>query len=107
MATWPGTLPDYVMQSGFSETLPNNVIRTKMEVGPPKMRRRGTAAPRPMKWKLYMTTAQVATLRFWPVRGTGPVFWRGPGAPANFSWAPGPAFDLKPIARQPLYSPAP
>lgn len=60
MATWPGTIPAYILQDGFSETLPDNTIRSKMEVGPPKMRRRGTGAPRVIPSKQYMTAAQVA-----------------------------------------------
>lgn len=59
MASWPGTLPQYLLQDGFSETLPNNSIRSKMEIGPPKMRRRGTGAPRLIPGKQYMTAAQV------------------------------------------------
>ena len=60
MPSWPGTLSSYVLQDGFSETLPNNTIRSKMAVGPPKMRRRGTGAPRSIPSKQYMTAAQVA-----------------------------------------------
>ena len=60
MATWPGTLSAFILQDGFSETLPNNTIRSKMDVGPPKMRRRGTGAPRPVTGKQYMTAGQVA-----------------------------------------------
>ena len=59
MATWPGTLSQYILQDGFSETLPNNTIRSKMGVGPPKMRRRGTGAPRSIPSKQYMTAAKV------------------------------------------------
>ena len=61
MAAWPVTLPDYVMQSNFVETLPNNVIKTQMEVGPAKLRRRSSSAAEPFKSNMYMTTAQVAT----------------------------------------------
>jgi hypothetical protein len=49
------------MQQGFKESPPDNTIRTKMEVGPPKMRRRGTGAPRPINGQCYMTAAQVVT----------------------------------------------
>jgi hypothetical protein len=61
MATWPESLPDYLMQGGYSEKLPNNVIRTKMDIGPAKMRRRSTAAPRPIMGQMHMSKAQVAT----------------------------------------------
>ena len=61
MATWPGTLPDDFLVDAFSETLPDNTIRSKVEYGPAKLRRRATAAVRPIEGQLYMTTAQVAT----------------------------------------------
>jgi len=61
MPTWPASLPDDFLQSGFSETLPDNVLRSKMDIGPPKTRRRSTAAPRPIAGQQLMTTAQVAT----------------------------------------------
>ena len=61
MPTWPPALPDYVLKDGFSEKLPDNTIRSKMGVGPPKMRRRGTGAPRPITVQQYMTATQVAT----------------------------------------------
>jgi len=60
MATWPGTLPDNFLQDNFSEKVPENVIRTPMDIGPPKMRQRSTAASRPISGNAYMTTAQVA-----------------------------------------------
>jgi len=62
MATWPATLPALLQISGLSETPPNNVIRTKMEIGPAKMRRRSTSGPRPISGEQILTTAQVATL---------------------------------------------
>lgn len=61
MATWPTSLPDNFLASAYSESPPDNTIRTKMDVGPPKMRRRGTAAARPIRGTLLMTDAQLAT----------------------------------------------
>lgn len=65
MATWPGTLPgfDEILADGYRETAPQNVIRTEMETGPAKVRRRGTAAPEMVSGTMLLTTAQVATLR--------------------------------------------
>lgn len=45
MAVWPAGLPQKINQSGFGETLPDNVIRQDMEVGPSKIRRRDVSAP--------------------------------------------------------------
>jgi hypothetical protein len=61
MATWPVSLPSYFMQGGYSEMLPKNIIKTKMEIGPPKMRRRSTTGPRPISGQLHMDAAQVVT----------------------------------------------
>ena len=37
MPTWPNTLPVSPLLDGFSETLPETLIRTKMETGPDKV----------------------------------------------------------------------
>ena len=58
-AAWPATLPQTPLQKSFSESLPDNVIRTKMGVGPTKVRRRYTSGVRPMSFNMKMTSAQV------------------------------------------------
>lgn len=60
MATWPSALQ--VNRQGFKETPPDRLIRTQMETGADKLRRRFTNAPRPLNFKLFLTDAQVATL---------------------------------------------
>jgi hypothetical protein len=60
MATWP-TLPAPIINS-YSETLPDNVIRTSMDKGPAKVRRRTTANTAAMQYAMVLTAAQVATL---------------------------------------------
>lgn len=60
MPTWPGTLPQLVLTRGFSETAPWAVLRTDMDTGPAKTRRRSTAAPRPLSAQIKVTKAQVA-----------------------------------------------
>ncbi len=62
MASWPGTLPSAPLANSFIETLPDLAIRTEMDVGPAKMRRRSTAGPRPCQMSFLMTAAQVAAL---------------------------------------------
>ncbi len=32
---WPGTLSNHILIDGYSETAPNNMIRSKMDEGPP------------------------------------------------------------------------
>lgn len=60
MPTWPVTLPQLPLQDGFSEKRPKNVIRTSMDQGKAKTRRRYTAGVRNFTVQLFMTTAQVA-----------------------------------------------
>lgn len=62
MPSWPATLPDYVMADGYSESAPDNTIRSDMDVGPSKARRRGTSAPVPIVARLRLTAAQRAAL---------------------------------------------
>lgn len=42
---YPSTLPELSLVDGFSATLPDNLVRTQMEVGEAKVRRRSTVAP--------------------------------------------------------------
>lgn len=59
--TWPSTLPQAPLLSGFRETPPDNLLRTEMDVGPAKTRRRTTSSPRPVEWPCLMSLAQVNT----------------------------------------------
>jgi len=84
MATWPATLPQVLQVSGFEETLGAFTIRTQMDAGPAKQRRRFTAAPRPVTgsitvdadgWddfvEFYETTLEGGSLSFdWVKPGT-------------------------------------
>lgn len=58
--TWPASLPQDVMRD-FSENSGVLVLRTPMDAGPSKMRRRG-ARPDQMTVGFYMTDEQVTTL---------------------------------------------
>lgn len=61
MATWPATLPPPLADT-LQETPPDNVIRTSMEKGPAKVRRRTTATVRPISFELVLDTTQLAAL---------------------------------------------
>lgn len=60
MATWPATLPQY-HEIGLQETRQQAFVRTSMDVGPSKQRRRFTTATRFLEGTMLMTTAQKAT----------------------------------------------
>lgn len=63
LATWPVGLPTDPMSQGYDEQLGDNVIRTAMDVGPPKKRPRSSAAVKPVSVTFDLTRAQVATLQ--------------------------------------------
>lgn len=60
MATWPSTLPPIRLPVQSSRQ--DGTIRTSMETGPQKVRRRFTATSRYYSFPLRMTGAQFATL---------------------------------------------
>lgn len=61
MPTWPASLPAPLLNS-LKESPPENVIRTDMDKGPAKVRRRTTANIRPISFSLRLTPAQVDTM---------------------------------------------
>lgn len=62
MPAWPGSLPQSPQIAGFTEQTPDVTLRTAMDAGPDKLRRRFTAAVSPMRYPLVLTKAQIATL---------------------------------------------
>lgn len=61
MPTWPGSLPA-PSPNGYQEKMPDNTIRTEMDVGPPKIRKRSTATPRLFRLSFDMDNTDVNTL---------------------------------------------
>jgi pimeloyl-ACP methyl ester carboxylesterase len=49
----------FLAQPDYEEKQPETLLRTEMDAGPAKVRRRFTAAPRPLRVMLRMTSAQV------------------------------------------------
>ncbi len=60
---WPTTLPQEPLVEGFSGTPQNTLIRTSMDAGPEKTRRRFTAASEYYTVSWVMTGAQFTTFR--------------------------------------------
>jgi hypothetical protein len=58
MDTWPSTLPQYVEQDSFSETIRNPVVSTEMDAGPKKYRLRYTAVPEMFTISMVLTSAE-------------------------------------------------
>jgi hypothetical protein len=59
---WPPTLPQNPYQDGPSIQPAPNALRTTMDVGPPKQRRRYTAVFTPVSFNLLLSEADIATL---------------------------------------------
>ena len=59
---WPASLPQNILSQGYSEAFADNRIRTSMDIGPAKVRRRGTVAVIPIRGNIIVTAAQLETL---------------------------------------------
>ena len=58
IATWPSALPQLVEEQGYSGTAGDNVLRTDMEVGPPKQRVNTRVNGRQVTLAVYMDRDQ-------------------------------------------------
>ncbi len=61
--SWPPDLPQKFLIEGYSETPSENVLRSNMDVGPAKVRRRSTTAPVQMSGSMLMTIDQLKRFR--------------------------------------------
>ena len=59
VAVWPTSLT--ITKEGFKESPPKRQLRSQMDVGPDKIRRRSSLAIRPVAIQLLLTDAQLAT----------------------------------------------
>ena len=59
----PASLPQKPLMSGFSETMPNLVVRSQTDTGPAKVRVRATDGATSFDSQFRMTAAQLATFR--------------------------------------------
>jgi len=83
METWPTSLP-LPEQAGYSEQQANNILRTQMDAGAPKQRRRYTAVYTTVKFQMTLTSAQTATLMsFYNLVGAGSFYWTHPRTGAS------------------------
>lgn len=61
MSVWPASLP-LPLSNTLQETPPQSLIRTQMDGGVPKVRRRSTATVRKLSFQLMLSAAQVSAL---------------------------------------------
>ena len=100
MAVWPVTLPTQVSWTGYQGAPRDNRIRTQMEAGPPKMRRRFRAGIETITCgQTALTKAQITTLQgFYETTlqgGTLPFDWVHPltQAATSFRFAVPPSWQ--------------
>jgi len=64
MATidWPITLPTDVLSEGYSESMPENVVRDRYDVGPVGLRRMASGQPYAVSGQILMTDEEWETL---------------------------------------------
>jgi hypothetical protein len=60
---WPSALPDCFLVDGWQETFANNTIRTNMDVGFSKVRKRGSSAPILVQGNMVMDFVDYARLK--------------------------------------------
>jgi len=95
---WP--LPNARLLNGLSAEPGNARVRTDVEAGPPRMRRRFTAAVRHVTGRLVLTGADLVTFRDWGKLGldewTLPFAWTEPEADAavDFRFIDPPSWSL-------------
>lgn len=66
MIVWPAELPQRVLASGYSEGLGDGRLRTQMETGPMKVRRRFSSVARPVAASFRVSPDGKARIeRFW------------------------------------------
>lgn len=59
---WPAGLPQKLFVSGYSHGFANVAIKSDMDAGPPKVRRRFTAGVEPVSGTIIVTSSQLDTL---------------------------------------------
>ncbi len=59
MPAWPGTVPQFVLRENYSEDFGQNLLRSSMDTGPAKRRRRFTAVPKTLNVMMVMTSAEL------------------------------------------------
>jgi hypothetical protein len=62
---WPTTLPQLLEAAGYARSAADVTLRTAMDAGPAKVRRRFSAGPQPVSGRITLTDAQLATFHAW------------------------------------------
>jgi hypothetical protein len=60
---WPNTLPQCLEVAGYGTAMADTMLRTAMDAGPAKVRRRFTAGVRPVAGRITVDKDELATLK--------------------------------------------
>lgn len=60
--SWPSGLPQILLRDGFSETSPDNRLRSEVDVGPARLRRRASRAPSALQGQIAISREDLETL---------------------------------------------
>jgi len=63
MPTWPTTLPQFALRSGYAEGFKQTVLRSPMDSGATKRRARFTNAPTDLNITIPLTDAEILTFK--------------------------------------------
>ena len=62
MLSWPSTLPQHALASGYTESYPNNMLISKGDAGYGKVRKKGATPPFQFSFPMNLTDTQLTTL---------------------------------------------
>lgn len=101
---WPSSLPQYVLEEGYSRNLRSNVIRTNNSLGEAKVRRRNTKIIYDLNVSMVMSTTQFSTFEtfFQNTIGLGALSFNFP-KPEN----PSTTIEVRIVTEQQAYSVTP
>lgn len=60
---WPTTLPTELLQRGYNQSAADVLLRSELDTGPAKVRRRYTAGVQPVTGNTVLSESQLGTLR--------------------------------------------
>lgn len=90
MPSWPASLPQKPLESGYSEGTIDTSVRTSMDVGPAKVRRRISAGTRDCQMQFFMTSSQLSDfITFYEttiLSGSLSYTWNHPRTGNSYSW---------------------
>lgn len=61
---WPSTLPFELLQRGYTQAAADTTLKTSMDAGPSKIRRRYTAGVESVTGTLILSEPQLTTIRY-------------------------------------------